>query len=95
MAVDDRLQFDAVDRLGEKVAHSTRQAVLPVLGKGIGRQRDDGRVLVRSLLSADRLGRLDPVHARHCQVHEYDVVALACRQLDRGLAVFSNLDAAA
>ena len=61
-----------VDRLGDVVARSGRQALLLVAGHGLGRDGDDGQVGVGGHRPDRRRGRV-AVHLRHHHVHQDEV----------------------
>lgn len=64
-----------VDGLGDVGVHARGDAVLYVVGEGVGRHRDDGDGLAeRVSAAADGLRRLVAVHVRHLNVHQDGVV---------------------
>ena len=61
--------------LGDVGVHARGDAVLYVVGEGVGRHRDDGDGLAeRVSAAADGLRRLVAVHVRHLNVHQDGVV---------------------
>ena len=59
-----------VDGLGDVGVHARGDAVLYVVGEGVGRHRDDGDGLAeRVSAAADGLRRLVAVHVRRLNVH--------------------------
>src|SRR5581483_1875132 len=58
-----------VERLDQKLVHSGGKTGIPVLGKGIGGERDNARARAGVVfLRADAAGGLEPVHHRHLHV---------------------------
>ncbi len=62
----------------------------PVIVHGVGRQRDDRRLLVRATQGANLLGRRDAVQHRHLHVHQNDVETAHLAAFDRLCAIVGH-----
>ncbi|HMI36695.1 MAG TPA: hypothetical protein VK505_03625, partial [Steroidobacteraceae bacterium] len=62
VAIEDRGQPFAVDRLGHDLVHPAGLALLDLLLHPAGRQRDDRNPLVDALALSAQSGRLEAVH---------------------------------
>ena len=61
-------------------------------GQHVRRHRDDRDDPALAGQAADALGRRDPVHHRHLDVHQHEIVAVALHPLDRFGAVGRDVD---
>ncbi len=75
-------QLPDADRLADVVVHAGRETCLPILGHGVrGHRHDpDGR---RRWAGPEPSRRLQPIHLRHLDVHQHDVVATTRDGSDR------------
>ena len=88
-------ELAAVDRLGDVVVHAGGQTLLRIALHGVGGHGDDRHVGPAAVQAPDRGGRLEPVHLRHLDVHEDEIVGKIADRLDRFPAVGGDIDAVA
>src|SRR4029434_161012 len=69
-------------RLGELVVHARGEALLAVALHRVRRHRHDARAIVRFTARDDAARGFEPVHLRHLNVHQHDVVDLALHAFD-------------
>ena len=76
-------EFLLAEGLAQVSAHSRRKAVLDVVRKRIGRQRDDRDLRPRVTERTDRARCLEPVHLGHVHVHQDEVIGPLPHRLER------------
>src|SRR5882672_5905642 len=95
VAIEDRGQPFAVDRLCHDLVHAAGHALFHLFLHAAGRQRDDRYPLVDALALADQARRLEAVHHRHLHVHQHQIKAPRFQGRERFLTVAAGDDFAA
>ena len=90
-------QTVAGDRFGQVIVHPGGQRRAAVVAQGVGGERHDRHPLAAAgaFELADFLGRLDPVHLRHLDVHQHQIEGPVLERGDSLVAVVGDGDAAA
>src|SRR5581483_2397891 len=83
------------DRLAQEVVHARGEARLAVALQGARRHGDDARRAAVAPARARAPGRLDPVHLRHLDVHQDEVVALPLERAQHLVAVHDDVGSVA
>src|SRR6185312_13806265 len=85
-----------IEGLDQEIVHAGREAIVAHLAEGVGGYGDDRNMRsLDGLAGTDAPRRLEPIHELHLAIHQHEIEALACAQLDGDAAIGCGYDTTA